>query len=211
MTGYQTPENDASAKEKYCGFNRAAPSHVFPIPMRCTQCGFEAGVGVVFCSRCGTRFVQPGPAAIREYALNRIVRSWCHFAREFLMAFAMSAGGLFLLGESPGHRLLGSLLVLDSITLVGLAVCARRGMTWSLTSDRLIERRDLFASSRQEMELIDVRSIEVSCSLPQRLLGLGTVTVASAASAEFLIIMSDIRDPQHDADTVRQARHKRLA
>jgi uncharacterized membrane protein YdbT with pleckstrin-like domain len=127
------------------------------------------------------------------------------------MAFAMCAGGLFLLGESPGHRLLGSLLVLGSIILVGLAVCARRGMTWSLTSDRLIERRDLFASFHQEMELIDVRSIEVSRSLLQRLLGLGTVAVASAASAEFLIIMSDIRDPQHVADTVRQARLKRLA
>jgi hypothetical protein len=45
----------------------------------------------------------------------------------------------------------------------------------------------------------------------QRLLGLGTVAVASAASAEFLIIMSDIRDPQLVADTVRQARLKRLA
>ena len=127
------------------------------------------------------------------------------------MAFAMCAGGLFLVGESPGHRLLGSLLVLGSIILVGLAVCARRGVTWSLTSDRLIERRDLFASSRQEMELTDVRSIEVFRSLLQRLLGLGTVAVASAASAEFLIIMSDIRDPQHVADTVRQARLKRLA
>src|ERR1700730_12188725 len=108
---------------------------------------FEVAVGVVFCSRCGTRFVQPRPAAIREYALNCIVRSWWHFAREFVMAFAMCAGGLFLLRESPGHRLLGSLLVLGSIILVRLAVCARRGMTWSLTSDRLIERRDLFASS----------------------------------------------------------------
>jgi uncharacterized membrane protein YdbT with pleckstrin-like domain len=179
--------------------------------MRCAQCGFDAGVGVAFCSRCGTRLSQPRPAAIREYALNRIVRSWWHFAREFVMAFAMCAGGLFLLGESPGHRLLGSLLVLGSIILVGLAVFARRGMTWRLTSDRLIERRNVFASSHQEMELIDVRSIEVSRSLLQRLLGLGTVAVASAASAEFLIIMSDIRDPQHVADTVRQARLKRLA
>src|SRR6266849_6917193 len=179
--------------------------------MRCAQCGFEAGVGVVFCSRCGTRFMQPRPAAIREYALNRIVRSWWHFAREFVMALAMCLGGLFLLGESRGNGLLGLLLMLGSIALVVLAGLARRGTTWSLTSDRLIERRDMFASSHQEMELIDVRSIEVSRSLLQRLLGLGTVAVASAASAEFLIIMSDIRDPQHVADTVRQARLKRLA
>ena len=127
------------------------------------------------------------------------------------MAFAMCIGGLFLLGESRGNGLLGLLLMLGGIALVVLAGLARRGATWSLTSDRLIERRDVFASWHQEMELIDVRSIEVSRSMLQRLLGLGTVTVASAASAEFVIIMSDIRDPQHVADTVRQARLKRLA
>ena len=58
---------------------------------------------------------------------------------------------------------------------------------------------------------MDVRSIEVSRSLPQRLLGLGTLGVASAASADFLITISDIRNPQQVADTVRQARLKRLA
>jgi uncharacterized membrane protein YdbT with pleckstrin-like domain len=124
------------------------------------------------------------------------------------MAFAMCAGGFF--GVSSGQELLGCLLVLGGLILVGLAICARRGITWSLTSDRVIERRDLFASSRQEMELIDVRSIEVTRSLPQRLLRLGTIAVASAASAEFLIVMSDIRNPQQVADTVRQARLKRL-
>jgi uncharacterized membrane protein YdbT with pleckstrin-like domain len=139
------------------------------------------------------------------------MRSWWHLAREFVMALAMCIGGLFLLGESPGNSLLGLLLMLGSIVLVVLAGLARRGTTWSLTSDRLIERRDVFASSHQEMELIDVRSMEVSRSLLQRLLGLGTVAVASAASAEFLIIISDIRNPQQVADMVRQSRLKRLA
>jgi hypothetical protein len=127
------------------------------------------------------------------------------------MAFAMCARGLFLLGESPGHRLAGSLLMLGSLALVALVATTHRGISWSVTSDRLIERHDLFASTRQEMELIDARSIEISRSLPQRLLGLGTVTVASAASAEFLIVISDIRNPQQVADTVRRARLKRLA
>ena len=88
--------------------------------MRCAQCGFEVGVGVAFCSRCGTRLSQPRPAAVREYVLSRVRRSWWHFAREFVMAFAMFAGGLLLLGESPGQRLLGSMLVLGSIALVAL-------------------------------------------------------------------------------------------
>ena len=69
----------------------------------------------------------------------------------------------------------------------------------------------MLASRRREMELADVRSIEVDRSLGQRLLGLGTVIIASAASAEFLIRMNDVPHPEQLAEMLRQARLKRLA
>ena len=69
----------------------------------------------------------------------------------------------------------------------------------------------MLASRRREMELADVRSIKVDRSLTQRMLGLGSVTIASAASAEFLIRMSDIPNPERVAEMLRQARLKRLA
>ena len=46
------------------------------------------------------------------------------------------------------------------------------------------------------MELADVRSIEVNRSLMQRIMGLGNVGVASAASADFMIRLLDIPDPE---------------
>jgi membrane protein YdbS with pleckstrin-like domain len=61
------------------------------------------------------------------------------------------------------------------------------------------------------MELSDVRSIEVDRSLMQRMLGLGNVTIASAASADFVIRLHDIPDPERVAEILRQARLKRLA
>ncbi len=76
---------------------------------------------------------------------------------------------------------------------------------------RLIERRGLLASHRREMELSDVRSIEVDRSVMQRMLGLGTVTIASAASTDFMIRLYDIPDPERVAEILRQARLKRLA
>jgi uncharacterized membrane protein YdbT with pleckstrin-like domain len=69
----------------------------------------------------------------------------------------------------------------------------------------------MLASHRREMELADVRSIEVDRSLSQRLLGLGNVMVASAASADFIVRMWDIPDPERVAEMLRQARLKRLA
>ena len=67
------------------------------------------------------------------------------------------------------------------------------------------------ASRRREMELADVRSIEVDRSLSQRMLGLGNVSIASSASADFMIRLWDVPDPERIAEILRQARLKRLA
>jgi hypothetical protein len=56
-----------------------------------------------------------------------------------------------------------------------------------------------------------VRSIEVDGSVMQRLLGLGIVMIGSGASAEFLIRLTDIPDPEQVAEILRRARLKRLA
>ncbi len=86
-----------------------------------------------------------------------------------------------------------------------------RTINWSLTSDRLIEKRGLVASRRREMELADIRSVEVAKRVFQRMFGLGDVTIASAASADYAIRLNDISDPDHAAETIRKARLKRMA
>ena len=177
--------------------------------MRCVQCGAEAMQGAAFCSRCGSRLHDPKPAATREYALSRIWPSWWHFAREIMIAVIIAGSGVAIIARGNGRG--GFLLLIGSAAVFGLIALARHNISWSLTSDRLIERRGLLASRRREMELADVRSIEVTRSLGQRLLGLGNVMIASAASAEFLIRLSNIPDPEQVAEMLRQARLKRLA
>lgn len=177
--------------------------------MRCVQCGAEVAQGAAFCSRCGTRLQAPKPATVREYALSRILPSWWHFAREIVMVIVMGGFGVAIIARGNGR--IGFLLLVGSMAVFGLIVMARRNTSWSLTSDRLIERSGLLASRRREMELADVRSIEVTRSLRQRLFGLGNVMIASAASAEFLIRLSNVPDPEQVAEMLRQARLKRLA
>jgi uncharacterized membrane protein YdbT with pleckstrin-like domain len=177
--------------------------------MRCPQCGSETVQDAAFCSRCGTRVMTPRPETKHEYALTRILPSWWHFFRELLIVFALVVGGAYFFAIHNSRA--GLMLFAGAAAILGLISLARRYTSWSLTSDRLIERRGLLASHRREMELADVRSIEVDRSLMQRMLGLGDVAVASAASADFLIRMSNIPDPERVAEILRQARLKRLA
>jgi uncharacterized membrane protein YdbT with pleckstrin-like domain len=179
--------------------------------MRCPQCGFEAVQGAAFCSHCGTRLLSPRPAAQREYALVRIFPSWWHFIREILLAIALASGGLYVLFAVPIDFRIGICVIAAAVLIIASATLHRRYTSWSLTSDRLIERRGLIASHRREMELADVRSIEVDRSIAQRLLGIGNVMIASAASADFMIKLWDVPDPERVAEILRQARLKRLA
>jgi membrane protein YdbS with pleckstrin-like domain len=155
--------------------------------------------------------MTPRPETKREYALTRILPSWWHFTRALIVVAVIFAAGLYQITAPQRDRRIGLLLIALAAAIMGLIHLARRYTSWSLTSDRLIERRGLLSTRRREMELADVRSIEVNQSLMQRITGLGNVGVASAASADFMIRLLDIPDPERVAEILRQARLKRLA
>jgi len=178
--------------------------------MRCPQCGLDTVAGAAFCSRCGARLLAPRPAAIREYALDRIFTSWWRFAGAFAVAFALV---VFAIRDLYPPRSWQRALILFAVAalILARAALARWSTSWSLTSERLIERRGFLSTRRRELELADIRSVEVNRHFLQRLFGLGDVVVASAASTDFLIRLEAIPDPEAVAETVRQARLKRLA
>jgi uncharacterized membrane protein YdbT with pleckstrin-like domain len=151
------------------------------------------------------------PETKHEYALTRILPSCWHYTRDLIVVVLILLGGLYGIAAPRGNRLIGLALIALAFIVFALIYLARSYTYWSLTSDRLIERRGFLNSRRREMELADVRSIEVNRSFKQRMLGLGDVGVASAASADFMIRMLDIPDPERVAEILRQARLKRLA
>ncbi len=183
--------------------------------MRCPQCGNDTEQGAAFCSRCGTRMFAPKPAAVREYALAIFRPSLWYYANGLVVAGVLIAFGARLLyGKFQQVQVpvqAGFAIVGVGVLIIIVTMIRARTVNWSLTSDRLIEKRGLLASRRREMELADIRSVEVSKRVFQRMIGLGDVTIASAASADYAIRLNDIFDPDHAAETIRKARLKRLA
>lgn len=179
--------------------------------MRCPQCGNDTQQGAAFCSRCGTRMYAPKPAAVREYALAQFRPSLWYYANGFLIGGVFIAvGGRMLYVKVQPIQAGFAIIGLGVLTFIVTMIRART-VSWSLTSDRLIEKRGLIASRRREMELADIRSAEVSKRVFQRMIGLGDVTIASAASADYAIRLNDIYDPDNAAETIRKARLKRMA
>ena len=183
--------------------------------MRCPQCGNDNQQGAAFCSRCGTRMFAPKPSAVREYALATFRPSLWYYANGFLIGGVLIAFGARLLyGKFQNVQIptQADFAVLGIGVLTWIVTMLRaRTVNWSLTSDRLIEKRGLIASRRREMELADIRSVEVDKRVFQRMFGLGDVTIASAASADYAIRLHEIQDPDNAAETIRKARLKRMA
>jgi uncharacterized membrane protein YdbT with pleckstrin-like domain len=179
--------------------------------MRCPQCGSNSVPDAQFCGRCGARLYQPKPADKREYALMRVHPAWWHFIGAVLTSCMLIAGGLALQVSRSSAAGLGlPLLALGAAEL--LATALRRHFTaWSLTSERVIENTGVLARHRREMELADVRSVDVEARFMQRAMGLGNIIIASAASADYAIRLYDVPDPEGVAETLRRARLKRLA
>lgn len=167
--------------------------------------------GAAFCSRCGTRLFAARPAAQREFALLRVWPSWWEFARPIIVALLVIAAGVFLLFTRKEAWSVVPMLWMVGILILILTAITRRRLSWSVTSERLIERRGMLASRERHMELADIRSVEIDRRAWQKLLGLGDVIVASAASAEFSIRLNGVADPLAIAEKIRQARLKRLA
>jgi uncharacterized membrane protein YdbT with pleckstrin-like domain len=177
--------------------------------MRCPQCGFNADGAAAFCSRCGARIRVEKPADRHEYSLIRIFPSWWRYAASFVLAAVLLGASILLMSKGqqrPAVAALGA-----SFLVAIIAIAARRSTSWSITSERLIEYRGMVLSRRREVELADIRSVEVNRHLIQRLLGLGNILVASAASADFLIRLENVVHPDDIAEMIRRARLKRLA
>ena len=100
------------------------------------------------------------------------------------------------------------LVAIGVAQLISIAL-RRHFISWSLTSERVIENKGILARHRREMELADVRSVDVEQRFMQRAMGLGDVIIASAASADYAIRLYDIPDPEGVAETLRRARLKR--
>ncbi len=182
--------------------------------MRCPQCGTESHPQAAFCARCGARLFEPKPASVREYSIALIRRSYWYYAGQIIMACVLAGGGVYVILTSKSLQQSGPAgiaLIVVALIMGAIIPLEQRGVLWRITSDRLIEQRGFLATSRRELELQDIRSIEVNRRVAQRLTGLGDVVVASAASADYVVRLTDVYDPEGVAETIRKARLKRLA
>jgi len=82
----------------------------------------------------------------------------------------------------------------------------RRARRYTITRQRVIRRAGYLRRARQEVHTRDVREVQLHQGPLERLFGVGTVTVATAATAERELVIAKVPGATTVMDVLRQAR-----
>lgn len=122
-----------------------------------------------------------------EKALYQARPSWLSYYRLYLIAFV-----LFTILHSEGRTADG---VNVSLVFFGLAAIFRQRHKFVLTGERVISIVGLIARNTNEMKVRHIRSILVRQNPIERILGIGTVIMISAADGISEVIFKGIARP----------------
>ncbi len=108
-----------------------------------------------------------------------------------VMASVSLSTGMFILG-------VGWVFIVIPMLIV-------RTTEYVVTTDRASVASGIFSRHKSEIRLSDVRNVQVSQRLIERMLGVGTVGISTAGQSGFEVVFSGIARPDDVANLVRKA------
>ncbi len=108
----------------------------------------------------------------------------------------------FSSSKSPGGQI--AFGIIGVVALVSFLIWKIRNLGASLevTTRRSIERVGLFSKFTSEILHEDVRNIQVTQSFRERLMGVGTIGISSAAQNEVELVAKDVRNPDRIREVI---------
>lgn len=111
-------------------------------------------------------------------------------------------------GSVQAGWVVGAVLVVFVAVLCG-GLLQRRRITYTITSRRLTIEAGLVACEVHETRLEQIQNVNLSQSLFERILGVGTIAFDTAGGAAFEFSFAGVSDPRQLVRTVDHALHER--
>ena len=136
--------------------------------------------------------------ALTESTIYRLHPDWLYFGGLIFIACIALIVTLQAGSVDAGFFVLAVTALLISF--------ARYRRLYTVTDQRLIMRIGLIARNTNEMEIRHIRGINVRQNVIERLLGIGTLEIISAADGGAEVIFGGVRDPFGLKDRIRALR-----
>ena len=136
--------------------------------------------------------------ALTETTIYRQHPSWLYFSGLLVLSAVVF---VMMLSAEAG----GGIIVLPALILL-MAGFGRYRRLYTVTSHRIMMRTGLIANNTNEMEIRHIRGINLRQGVAERLLGIGTLEIISAADGGAEVVFSGISNPVAVKDQIRSLR-----
>ncbi len=106
--------------------------------------------------------------------------------------------------------ILGVLLIplLVGVLIIVYAVLDQRFRVFTVTNRRVVSRRGIIGRKTREVAICDIRAINMSQGILERIFGLGSVGIGSAGTAALEVKFAGVVQPTSVRDLVREAKEQ---
>jgi uncharacterized membrane protein YdbT with pleckstrin-like domain len=196
--------------------------------MICPACKTEVTAEALFCPKCGQRLQDSTPAAVVTPAEKLRQRAptpdepeqklWAGgFSPKamlgyWLLAAIITVGGIIagVVFSVPTGGAVWLFVVLLLVALWGglilYYVYLRYGMSYELTSQRLVHKVGLFSQTTNRIEVIDVDDVSFHQSFIERLMGVGTIRILSSDTSDPMLVIRGIDEVKRISNMIDNVR-----
>lgn len=205
--------------------------------MICPACQATMPDDALFCNKCGQRLQDSGPAATAPVAspADKLrqraptpdepeTKLWSGgFSPKAMIGYWLLAAVLTIAGVIAGVFLAiptgGAIWLLVALLAValwgGLALYylyLRYGLSYELTSQRLVHKVGILSQTTNRIEVIDIDDVSTYQTFIERIMGVGTIKILSSDTSDPMLIIRGIDDAKRIAtmiDNVRRDERRR--
>ena len=194
--------------------------------MNCPACQAVMPDDALFCNKCGQRLQESAaaPVAPAEKLRQRGVtpdepetKLWAGgFSPKamigyWLLALLITVGGIIAgIFTGPGAPAVWLLVGLVALALWGglflYYLYLRYGMSYELTSQRLVHKIGILSQTTNRIEVIDIDDVSTYQTFIERMLGVGTIKILSTDTSDPLLTIRGIDDAKRIANMIDNVR-----
>lgn len=149
-----------------------------------------------------------------EKVIYNLSPSWLNWLPSLIVGWIVLIGliiGLIWLEIEINLKLSEILISSSLVIILGVAftlsiILKKMSMQFIVTNQKVVEKRGIISRKTREVELKDIKGINLNQEITQRIFGIGDIEIGSSATAGVEVVFQGIKNPEEIKNKIRELR-----